>query len=77
MPKYISAEISPSARYGTMKDVERRNRISQREQYRLLKLGRIKAKKHGHHTLIDLESVDSFQASLPDFVASTTLEAAE
>jgi hypothetical protein len=67
MPRYIKAEISPLARYGTMRDVEKRNRISQREQYRLLRAGKIKAKKQGMMTLIDLQSVDEHQASLPDY----------
>jgi hypothetical protein len=50
-----------------MKDVEERNRISRRKQYELLKAGKIKAKKDGLHTIIDLESVDDYQASLPDY----------
>jgi hypothetical protein len=69
MPRYISAEIAPSARYGTMRDVEERNRISRRKQYALLAAGKIKAKKDGLHTLIDLPSVDAYQASLPDYEA--------
>jgi hypothetical protein len=50
-----------------MRDVEQTRRISRRKQYELLKLGKIKAKKCGLHTLIDLPSVDEYQASLPDY----------
>jgi hypothetical protein len=50
-----------------MRDVEETRRISRRKQYQLLKLGLIKAKKDGVHTIIDLVSVDAYQASLPDF----------
>jgi hypothetical protein len=74
MPPFIKAKMAPSARYGTMRDVEERNRISRRKQYHLLAAGKIKAKKDGFHTLIDLPSVDDYQASLPDWHA---VEAAE
>jgi hypothetical protein len=67
MPKYVSAELSPVARYGTKEDVKRKYRLSEREQYRLLNQGKIKAKKRGNSTLIDLQSVDDHFASLPDF----------
>jgi hypothetical protein len=76
MPLFLRAQISASARYGTMRDVEERNRISRRKQYELLKAGKIKAKKDGLHTLIDLPSVDAYQASLPDYPVQP-LEAAE
>jgi hypothetical protein len=57
----------PGGRYGTMRDVEETRHISRRKQYQLLKLGLIKAKKDGFRTLIDLQSVDDHQASLPDY----------
>jgi hypothetical protein len=51
MPKYVSAELSPVARYGTKLDVSEKYRLSEREIYRLLNAGLIKAKKHGNpHT---------------------------
>jgi hypothetical protein len=47
-----------------MKDVEKTRRISRRKQYELLKAGKIRAKKDGVRTIIDLESVDAYQSSL-------------
>jgi hypothetical protein len=71
MPKYVSAELSPVARYGTKLDVSEKYRLSEREIYRLLNAGLIKAKKHGNRTLILLQSVEDHLASLPDYQPKT------
>jgi hypothetical protein len=71
MPKYVSAELSPVARYGTKLDVSEKSRLSEREIYRLLNAGLIKAKKHGNRTLILLQSVEDHLASLPDYQPKT------
>jgi hypothetical protein len=76
MSRALTAKIIPGGRYGTMRDVEQTRRISRRKQYALLAAGKIKAKKDGLHTLIDLPSVDAYQASLPDYPVQP-LEAAE
>jgi hypothetical protein len=67
MPPNLKASILPGGRYGTMRDVEHTRRISRRKQYQLLADGKIKAKKYGVRTLIDLQSVDDHLASLPDY----------
>jgi hypothetical protein len=63
----LQSKSIPGGRYGTMRDVEQTRRMSRRKQYALLNAGLIRAKKDGLHTLIDLQSVDDYQASLPDF----------
>jgi hypothetical protein len=67
MSRSLNSEIIPGGCYGTMRDVERTRHISRRKQYAPLAAGKIKAKKDGLHTLIDLPSVDAYQASLPDY----------
>jgi hypothetical protein len=67
MSRSLTAKFVPGGRYAPMKDVEETRRISRRKQYELLKLGKIKAKKEGLRTIIDLQSVDDYQGSLPDY----------
>jgi hypothetical protein len=66
MPKYLTTPIAPDAVWGTFEDVERRNRISRSQQYELIAGKKIIAKKQGSRTIINLPSVDAYQANLPD-----------
>jgi excisionase family DNA binding protein len=65
MPAYLSAPIASSAKWGSFQDVEETRRISRSEQYKLIRAGRIVARKLGTKTLIDLQSVDDYISSLP------------
>jgi hypothetical protein len=65
MPAYLSAPIAASAKWGSFQDVEETRSISRSEQYKLIRTGRIVARKLGSKTLIDLQSVDDYIASLP------------
>jgi excisionase family DNA binding protein len=67
---HLKPSLAENARYGTTHDVARKYRISRSRQYELLSDGLIKAKKLGSRTLIDLESVDAYLSSLPDYEAT-------
>jgi hypothetical protein len=66
MPPYLSSRIADSARYGTIEDVERTRRVSRASLYKLIGASKVIARKLGTRTLIDLESLDAYLASLPD-----------
>src|SRR5262245_11300155 len=65
VPPYIAGTIAQGARYGTLRDVELTRRVSRANAYKLIGDGKIIARKLGSRTLIDLQSLDAYLASLP------------
>jgi excisionase family DNA binding protein len=51
-----------------IKEAARYSHISRSRIYQLLAANRIKAYKDGHRTMVDLNSIDDYQNSLPELL---------
>lgn len=66
LPSFARSPLSPDALWGTVDDVARTRRVSRFQTYKLINQGIVKARKFGRRTLIDLQSLDTYLASLPE-----------
>jgi hypothetical protein len=66
---FVDAPLAADATWGTIDDVARTRRLSRFAIYNAIHDGRVKAKKAGSRTLINLPSVDAYLDALPDVEA--------